>query len=59
MRKERFDNGALRVESSEVKFKLDAKGVPYDVYFKVTNEANWLIEEFMLLANKKVAEKID
>jgi ribonuclease R len=58
MRKERFDNGALRVESSEVKFKLDAKGVPYDVYFKVTKEANWLIEEFMLLANKKVAEKI-
>jgi len=58
LRKERFDNGALRVESSEVKFKLDAKGVPYDVYFKITKEANWLIEEFMLLANKKVAERI-
>lgn len=56
MRKHRFDNGALRVESTEVKFKLDGKGVPYDVYFKVTKEANWLIEEFMLLANKKVAE---
>lgn len=58
LRKARFDNGALRVESTEVKFKLDAKGVPYDVYFKVTKEANWLIEEFMLLANKKVAERI-
>lgn len=58
MRKQRFDNGALKVESSEVKFKLDNKGVPYEVYFKVTKEANWLIEEFMLLANKKVAEKI-
>jgi ribonuclease R len=58
LRKARFDHGALRVESTEVKFKLDAKGVPYDVYFKVTKEANWLIEEFMLLANKKVAERI-
>ncbi len=58
LRKQRFDNGALKVESSEVKFKLDNKGVPYEVYFKVTKEANWLIEEFMLLANKKVAEKI-
>jgi ribonuclease R len=58
LRKQRFENGALRVESSEVKFKLDGKGVPYDVYFKVTKESNWLIEEFMLLANKKVAERI-
>ncbi len=58
LRKARFDNGALRVESTEVKFKLDSKGVPYDVYFKITKEANWLIEEFMLLANKKVAERI-
>jgi len=58
LRKARFDNGALKVESTEVKFKLDAKGVPYAVYFKVTKEANWLIEEFMLLANKKVAESV-
>jgi ribonuclease R len=58
LRKQRFENGALRVESSEVKFKLDGKGVPYDVYFKITKESNWLIEEFMLLANKKVAERI-
>ncbi len=58
LRKQRFDNGALKVESTEVKFKLDNKGVPYDVYFKITKESNWLIEEFMLLANKKVAEKI-
>lgn len=55
MRKERFANGALRVEQTEVKFKLDNKGKPYDVYFKESKEANWLIEEFMLLANKKVA----
>lgn len=58
LRKKRFDSGALKVESSEVKFKLDNKGRPYDVYFKITKEANWLIEEFMLLANKKVAQKI-
>jgi len=55
MRKHRFASGALRVEQSEVKFKLDNKGKPYDVYFKESKEANWLIEEFMLLANKKVA----
>lgn len=55
MRNTRFASGALRVEQTEVKFKLDNKGKPYDVYFKESKEANWLIEEFMLLANKKVA----
>ncbi len=55
LRKQRFDNGALRVEQTEVKFKIDEKGRPVDVFFKESKEANWLIEEFMLLANKHVA----
>ncbi len=55
LRKERFQNGALKVEQTEIKFKIDQKGRPYDVYFKESKEANWLIEEFMLLANKKVS----
>jgi ribonuclease R len=58
MRKERFQSGALRVEQHEVKFKLDENGVPVEVYFKYNRESNQLIEEFMLLANKKVAEFI-
>lgn len=55
LRKQRFENGALRVEQTEVKFKIDEKGRPVDVFFKESKEANWLIEEFMLLANKQVA----
>lgn len=55
LRKQRFENGALRVEQAEVKFKIDEKGRPVDVFFKESKEANWLIEEFMLLANKQVA----
>lgn len=58
MRRQRFVNGALKVEQTEVKFKLDNKGKPYDVFFKESKEANWLIEEFMLLANKRVATLI-
>lgn len=58
MRKERFDNGALRVEQEEVKFRLDEKGRPVEVFFKIQKDSNHLIEEFMLLANKKVAEFI-
>jgi ribonuclease R len=58
MRKERFDNGALRVEQEEVKFRLDEQGKPIEVFFKVQKDSNHLIEEFMLLANKKVAEFI-
>lgn len=58
MRKERFANGALRVEQEEVKFRLDETGKPIDVFFKVQKDSNHLIEEFMLLANKKVAEFI-
>lgn len=58
MRKQRFDNNAVNFETEEVKFKLDEEGHPVGVYLKVQKEANWLIEEFMLLANKRVAEKI-
>jgi len=55
LRKERLENGALEVGGNEVKFRLDEKGRPVEVYEKVMGPANWLIEEFMLLANKRVA----
>ena len=58
MRKKRFDNNAINFETDEVKFKLDDEGHPIGVYLKEQKEANWLIEEFMLLANRRVAEKI-
>lgn len=54
----RFKNGAINFHSEEVKFILDEKGKPVDTYVKVQKEANWLIEEFMLLANRRVAERI-
>ena len=56
MRRERFRNGAVSFQREEAKFKLDAEGKPLGVYFKEQKEANQLIEEFMLLANKRVAE---
>ena len=55
LRKARMENGALEIGGNEVKFKLDEKGRPIEVYEKVMGSANWLIEEFMLLANKRVA----
>lgn len=58
MRAERFKAGAIDFDRIEVKFNLDEKGKPTGVYFKRSQEANKLIEEFMLLANKKVAERI-
>lgn len=58
MRAERFRNGALGFERDEPKFKLDKDGKPLGIYFKEQKESNQLIEEFMLLANKKVAERI-
>lgn len=58
MRQERFKNGAISFERDEAKFILDEKGKPLGVYFKEQKESNQLIEEFMLLANKKVAEFI-
>lgn len=56
--KERFEAGALSLETEEVKFKLDEKGVPIDVYVKERGDTHKLIEEFMLLANKYVSKFI-
>lgn len=56
LRKTRFKAGAIGFERTEVKFNLDDKGKPLGVFFKENKESNQLIEEFMLLANKKVAE---
>jgi len=58
LRKIRFKKGSINFESTEVKFKLDEKSNPIGVYVKEQKEANRLIEDFMLLANKKVAEFI-
>ncbi|MDD4158128.1 MAG: ribonuclease R [Proteiniphilum sp.] len=58
LRERRFAAGAINFERYEVKFNLDEKGKPLGVYFKESKEANHLIEEFMLLANKAVAEAI-
>ncbi len=58
LREQRFHTGAFNFERDEIKFRLDEKGKPVGVYTKTMREANWLIEEFMLLANKKVAEFI-
>jgi ribonuclease R len=58
LRKERFKQGAITFEKVEVKFQLDEKGYPVDVYIKESKDSNKLIEEFMLLANRKVAEFI-
>ncbi|MDQ1281750.1 MAG: ribonuclease [Patescibacteria group bacterium] len=56
--KKKIADGALVIESEEVKFKLDEKGVPVDVYIKELKETNKLIEEFMLLANRNVSQFI-
>ena len=58
MKERRFAAGAINFDRHEVKFDIDEKGKPVDVYFKVTKDSNHLIEEFMLLANKTVAELI-
>ena len=58
LRRQRFDNNAINFDTEEVRFKLDENGKPIGVFLKVQREANWLIEEMMLLANKRVAEKI-
>lgn len=55
LREERMKNGAIAFEAEEVKFKLDEQGRPLSVYIKEMKESNKLIEEFMLLANKRVA----
>jgi len=58
LRKRRFKEGAISFERVEVKFNIDEKGKPLGVFFKEHKESNQLIEEFMLLANKRVAEFI-
>ncbi|MFA5773632.1 MAG: ribonuclease R [Candidatus Paceibacterota bacterium] len=54
--KKRYDEGAISLEQEEIKFKLDKNGVPISVYIKERGDTNKLIEEFMLLANRRVAE---
>ena len=56
LRRQRFKNGAISFDREEVKFKLDETGKPLGVYFKEQKESNQMIEEFMLLANRRVAE---
>jgi ribonuclease R len=58
LRKKRFDNGAINFSSQEVRFKLDEKGKPIGIIVKESKEAHQLIEEFMLLANRVVAEDV-
>ncbi len=58
LRAERFAAGAINFESTEVKFRLDEQGKPIGIYVKERKDAHKLIEDFMLLANKKVAEFI-
>jgi ribonuclease R len=58
MRKKRFQNGAISFSSQEVRFKLDEKGDPVGILIKESKEAHQLIEEFMLLANRTVAENL-
>lgn len=58
LREQRFAEGAISFERTEVRFEIDETGKPLSVYFKEQKEANKLVEEFMLLANRTVAEKI-
>ncbi len=58
LREERFKNGAVKFEREELHFDIDDTGKPIKCYFKVSRDANKLIEEFMLLANRSVAESI-
>ncbi|MCH5219230.1 MAG: ribonuclease R [Muribaculaceae bacterium] len=58
LRKERYENGSVDFDRDEVRFELDENGHPISVYFKESKDANKLIEEFMLLANKTVAKAI-
>jgi ribonuclease R len=58
LRQKRFDQGAIAFDRVEVRFDIDEKGKPVSVFFKEQKDANKLIEEFMLLANKTVATHI-
>lgn len=59
LRRKRMQDGAIQFEGTEVRFKLDENGKAIDVYFKESNESHQLIEEFMLLANRTVAEFVN
>ncbi|MDO5571665.1 MAG: ribonuclease R [Bacteroidales bacterium] len=56
LRTKRFENGSIAFDRHEVRFNIDENGKPLSVYFKESKDANKLVEEFMLLANKYVAE---
>ena len=56
LREERFKKGSFNFETQEVRFRLDEKGRPLSIYIREMKDANKLIEDFMLLANRKVAE---
>lgn len=58
LRAKRFEAGALVLEQDEMRFRLDEQGEPVEIYFERPNEAHHLIEEFMLLANRTVAEAV-
>ena len=58
LRAKRFEKGSFEFERVEVKFNIDEKGIPLGVFFKESKDSNKLVEEFMLLANRKVAEFI-
>ncbi|MFD1551465.1 ribonuclease R [Putridiphycobacter roseus] len=58
LRKERLNNGALEIQSEELRFELNEEGAPINAYKKITKDSNKLVEEFMLLANKKVAKYV-
>ena len=58
LKEKRFKAGAVDFDRPEMKVEVDEKGRPINVYQKVSKEANWLIEEFMLLANRTVAEYV-
>ena len=58
LRARRFEHGSINFDRSEVRFDIDNKGKPIGVYFKVAKDANKLVEEFILLANRTVAESV-
>ena len=58
LRKRRFAQGSIGFDRAEVRFEINDQGKPISTYFKVAKDANKLVEEFMLLANRSVAEKI-
>lgn len=58
LRDKRFKTGAISFDREEVRFEIDEKGKPLSVYFKQAKDANKLVEEYMLLANRTVAEHI-